>query len=164
MPTAIIAVAAPVLGMAQAALELTLDRINGASKPIAYSFYDDARKAPSTQLNVAQAATLVETAVLHVRRWCDDISDAARAGEELAFVKRAQMRMDLGYAMRCCREAVALLLDVQGASAFAEANPIQRIWRDIEMASRHGLLSGAVPQEIYGRALLGNFDPLSPFV
>ena len=51
------------------------------------------------QLELAEAATLIETAVLHVRRWCDNIADAARAGEELPFVKRAQMRMDLGYAM-----------------------------------------------------------------
>jgi 3-hydroxy-9,10-secoandrosta-1,3,5(10)-triene-9,17-dione monooxygenase len=164
MPTAIIAVAAPVLGMAQAALELTLQRVNAANKPISYSFYDDLRKAPSMQLALAEASTLVETAILLVRRWCDDISGAARAGENFAFTKRAQMRMDIGYAMRCCRNAVDLLLSVQGASAFAETNPIQRIWRDLEMASRHGLLSGEVPQEIYGRALVGNFEALSPFV
>jgi alkylation response protein AidB-like acyl-CoA dehydrogenase len=116
------------------------------------------------QLQLAEASTLVETAVLHVRRWCDDISDAARAGRELPFIKRAQLRMDLGYTMRCCRGAVDLLLSVQGASAFAEANPLQRIWRDLAMASRHGLLSGEIPHEIYGRALVGNFEPLSPFV
>src|SRR6476646_1550200 len=57
-----------------------------------------------------------------------------------------------------------LLLNVQGASAFAESNPIQRVWRDLEMASRHGLLAGEVPLEIYGRALVGNFEPLSPMV
>lgn len=164
MPTAVIAVAPPVLGLAQAALELTLARVTGASKPISYSFYEDLRKSPSMQLKLAEAATLVETAVLHVRRWCDDISEAARAGKELPFVTRAQMRMDLGYAMRCCREAVGLLLNVQGTSAFAETNPLQRIWRDLEMASRHGLLAGEIPHEIYGRALVGNFEPLSPFV
>ena len=163
-PTAIIAVAAPVLGMAQAALELTLERINKSPKAIAYSFYDDLRKAPSMQRELAEAATLIETAVLHVRRWSDDIADAARAGEGLPFAKRAQMRMDLGYAMARCREAVGLLLNVQGASAFAESNPIQRVWRDLEMASRHGLLAGEIPQEIYGRALVGNFEPLSPMV
>jgi len=163
-PTAIIAVAAPVLGMAQAALDLTLERVNKSSKPIAYSFYDDLRKAPSMQLELAEAATLIETALLHVRRWCGDIAEAARAGEELPFTRRAQMRMDLGYAMRRCREAVGLLLNVQGASAFAETNPLQRVWRDLEMASRHGLLAGEIPQEIYGRALVGNFEPLSPIV
>jgi 3-hydroxy-9,10-secoandrosta-1,3,5(10)-triene-9,17-dione monooxygenase len=163
MPTAIIAVAAPVLGLAQAALETTLERIKGV-KPIAYTFYEDLRKAPSMQLELAQASTLIETAMLHVQRWCDDISEAARAGRDLPFLKRAQMRMDLGYAMRCCREAVGLLLSVQGASGFAETNPIQRIWRDLEMASRHGLLAGEIPHEIYGRALVGNLEPLSPFV
>jgi 3-hydroxy-9,10-secoandrosta-1,3,5(10)-triene-9,17-dione monooxygenase len=137
-PTAIIAVAAPVLGMAQAALDLTLERINKSPKAIAYSFYDDLRKAPSMQHELAEAATLIEIAVLHVRRWCDDIAEAARAGEELPFTKRAQMRVDLGYVMARCREAVGLLLNVQGASAFAESNPIQRVWRDLEMASRHG--------------------------
>ena len=164
MPTAIIAVVAPVLGLAQAALDLTLERLNKSSKPIAYSFYDDARKAPSMQLELAQASTLIEAANLHMRRWCDDIADAARAGAELPFIKRAQVRMDIGYAMRCCREAVGLLLNVQGASAFAESNPIQRVWRDLEMASRHGLISAQVPHEIYGRALVGNFEPLSAFV
>ena len=104
MPTAIIAVAAPVLGLAQAALELTLERINKSPKAIAYSFYDDLRKAPSMQYELAEAATLIETAVLHVRRWCDDIAEAARAGEDLPFTRRAQMRMDLGYAMARCRE------------------------------------------------------------
>jgi 3-hydroxy-9,10-secoandrosta-1,3,5(10)-triene-9,17-dione monooxygenase len=141
-------------------MDLTLERINKSNKAIAYSFYDDVRKAPSMQLELAEAATLIETALLHVRRWCDDIADAARAGED----KRAQMRMDLGYAMRRCREAVGLLLNVQGASAFAESNPMQRICRDLEMASRHGLLAGEIPQEIYGRALVGNFEPLSPMV
>jgi 3-hydroxy-9,10-secoandrosta-1,3,5(10)-triene-9,17-dione monooxygenase len=163
-PTAIIAVAAPVLGLAQAALELTLERVNKSGKPIAYSFYDDVRKAPSMQLELAEASILIETALLHVRRWCDDIADAARAGEELPFVRRAQLRMDLGYAMRRCREAVGLLLNVQGASAFAESNPIQRVWRDLEMTSRHGLLAHEIPHEIYGRALVGNFEPLSPLV
>jgi 3-hydroxy-9,10-secoandrosta-1,3,5(10)-triene-9,17-dione monooxygenase len=164
MPTAIIAVAPPILGMAQAALDLTLERINAASKPIAYSFYDDLRKAPSMQLALAQASTLIDTAVLLMRRWSDEIADAARVGKDFAFTKRARLRMDIGHAMKCCRDAVDLLLSVQGASAFAESNPIQRVWRDLEMASRHGLLSGEIPQEIYGRALLGNFDPLSPFV
>jgi 3-hydroxy-9,10-secoandrosta-1,3,5(10)-triene-9,17-dione monooxygenase len=163
MPTAITAVAAPILGMAQAARDLTLERINAAGKPIAYSFYDDLRKAPSMQLALAQASTLIDTAVLLMQRWSDDIANA-RAGEGFAFTKRAQLRMDIGYAMKCCREAVDLLLSVQGASAFAEANPIQRVWRDLEMASRHGLLSGEVPHEIFGRALVGNFDALSPFV
>src|SRR6516164_3623115 len=55
-----------------------MSRINKSPKAIAYSFYDDLRKAPSMQYELAEAATLIETAVLHVRRWCDDIAEAAR--------------------------------------------------------------------------------------
>jgi 3-hydroxy-9,10-secoandrosta-1,3,5(10)-triene-9,17-dione monooxygenase len=133
-------------------------------RAISYSFYDDLRKAPSMQLALAEASTLIDTAVLLMRRWSDEISDAARAGTDFDFTARAKLRMDIGYAMRCCRNAVDLLLSVQGASAFAETNPIQRIWRDLEMASRHGLLSGEVPHEIFGRALVGNVEMLSPFL
>ena len=46
----------------------------------------------------------------------------------------------------------------------AHSGPLQQVWRDLEMASRHGLLSGKVPHEIYGRALVGNVEPLSPFI
>jgi len=38
---------------------------------------------------------------------------------------------------RHCRDGVDRLMSVQGASAFAESNPIQRVWRDIATASRH---------------------------
>jgi alkylation response protein AidB-like acyl-CoA dehydrogenase len=161
---AIIMLAAPILGLARAALELTLERINTGGKRISYSVYDDLRKAPSMQLQLAEAASLVERSTMIVRQWCDDISEAARSGEALPFLKRAQMRVDLGHAMSGCRDAVDKLLNVQGASAFADANPLQRIWRDIEFGTRHGLLSPEVPLEIFGRALVGDFEMLSPLV
>ena len=46
------------------------------------------------------------------------------------------------------------MLDVQGAGAFALNNPLQRIWRDMHIASRHGLSVPGMKQELYGRALL----------
>ena len=38
------------------------------------------------------------------------------------------------------------------------------VWRDLKWRAAHGLLAGEIPQEIYGRALVGNFEPLSPMV
>lgn len=162
---AILMVAAPVIGLARAALELTLERVNGTPpKRISYSFYDDLRKAPSMQLLLAEAKSQIEMSAMVIERWCDDIAEDAREGRPLSFTARAQMRVDMGQAVRGCREGVNKLLSVQGASAFAEANPLQRIWRDIEFASRHGLLSPEVPMEILGRALVGDFEMLSPLV
>ena len=92
-----------------------------------------------------------------------NIAEAARAGEELPFTKRAQMRMDLGYAMARCREAVGLLLNVQGASAFAQ---FQSDPAGLARSGNGAAVTGCWPAKhrIYGRALVGNFEPLSPMV
>ncbi|CUX61477.1 Acyl-CoA dehydrogenase, C-terminal domain protein [Agrobacterium deltaense Zutra 3/1] len=162
--TAVIAVAAPVLGMANAALEMTRERMSTGGKRIAYSVYDDVRRSPAMQLQLAEAASLIEVGNTIVKGWCDRIVSSAATLQELSFNERAQMRAELGLAMRHCREGVDLLLSVQGASAFAESNPVQRVWRDIETATRHGLLSPEVPLEIYGRALFEDYPALSAFV
>ena len=161
---AIIMLAGPVLGLAKAALELTLERVNAGNKRISYSFFGDLRKSSAMQIAIAEAASLVEMSTASVQRWCDEIAEAARAGRALDFLRRAQMRVDLGRAMQGCRQAVNRLLDVQGASAFADSNPLQRIWRDIEFATRHGLLAPEVPLEILGRGLFDDFEALSPLV
>jgi hypothetical protein len=57
-----------------------------------------------------------------------------------------------------------LLMNVQGASGFAKANPIERVWRDLETASRHGLLSYEMGQEMFSRALLGMDEQISAIV
>lgn len=162
--TAVIAVAAPVLGMANAALEMTRERMSTGGKRIAYSVYDDVRRSPAMQVQMAEAASLIAIGNTVVKGWCDRIVSSASALQELSFDERAGMRAELGLAMRNCRDGVDLLLSVQGASAFAESNPIQRVWRDIETATRHGLLSPEVPLEIYGRALFEDYPALSAFV
>ncbi|MFM0283811.1 acyl-CoA dehydrogenase family protein [Paraburkholderia sediminicola] len=163
-PVAVIMTSAPVLGMAKAALEMTRERIGAGGKRIAYSTYTDARQAPGMLLQLAEAASLIEAANTIVKNWCDRIVSAAFSLHEMSFEDRARMRSDLGLAARHCRDGVERLMSVQGASAFAESNPIQRVWRDIATATRHGLISPEVPLEIYGRALVGDFPLLSAFV
>jgi len=62
------------------------------------------------------------------------------------------------------REAIDTLVSVCGARAFAEASPIQRMWRDANVASRHGMLATGRNLEIYGRALLGVEDNITPAI
>jgi hypothetical protein len=66
--------------------------------------------------------------------------------------------------VRLCRNAVDLLLNAQGASSFADSNPLQRIWRDLETASRHAILNPDISQEVYGKALLGVEERITPLV
>jgi hypothetical protein len=46
-----------------------------------------------------------------------------------------------------------------GAGSFANANVLQRHWRDVNVGSRHAFLATGVSLETYGRALLG-LDPI----
>jgi hypothetical protein len=66
----------------------------------------------------------------------------------------ARYQMDVGWIMRHCREPMDLIMDV-GARGFGADNPVQRAWRDVATASRHGFLLPPVNQEIHGRHLPG---------
>ncbi|MGA5134898.1 acyl-CoA dehydrogenase family protein [Streptomyces olivoreticuli] len=121
-------------------------------------------EATSHQLNVAEAATLIDTARLHLGRAADEIDAEARAGRRPELRDRARLRMDAAHAMRSARDAVGLLLDTAGAGSFADGSALQRAWRDIETASRHAAFSIQTNKEIYGRALLGAPLPASPVI
>ncbi|WP_089101901.1 acyl-CoA dehydrogenase family protein [Streptomyces hyaluromycini] len=146
-------VVAPMLGMARAALDLTLD--TAARKPMSLTVYERLADSPSVQLAVADAASLVDTAQLHAYRAADDLDHAAAGARQLTVEQRTRVRMDTAVAAIRTREAVDRLVSVCGASTFALANPLQRIWRDLGTASRHGVVNPDLAREIYGRTLLG---------
>jgi alkylation response protein AidB-like acyl-CoA dehydrogenase len=75
---------------------------------------------------------------------------------------RARLRMQLARGIAEARDAIRELMSVAGSSAFAESNPLQRIWRDSEMAGRHAVANPAISAEAYGRVLLGITEPVIP--
>lgn len=153
VPVASLVLVGPLLGLAAAALALVI--AEAPARAIAATRHETRAKAPVVQLELAEAATLVDTAHLHAYRAAGDIDDAARAGRSLDRVAQARVRMDAGHAVRTAREAIRALCSAHGASSFADACPLQRIWRDAEVASRHPLVSPEIAAEIYGRALVG---------
>ncbi|MFJ8848570.1 acyl-CoA dehydrogenase family protein [Streptomyces cyaneofuscatus] len=146
-------VVAPMLGMARAALELTLE--TARHKPMSLTTYPRLADSPVVQLAVADAASLIDTAHLHAYRAADDLDRAAAEDRPLTVAERARVRMDTGVAAVRTREAVDQLVSVTGAGGFALANPLQRIWRDLGTASRHGVVNPGLAREIYGRSVLG---------
>jgi len=68
---------------------------------------------------------------------------------------RARVRMDLAASIVNAREAIGMLLSAHGSSSFAESEPLQRIWRDREVASRHAVRHSEINAQLYGQALLG---------
>jgi len=159
IPVAALILAGPQLGLAQAALDYVIEK--GHKRGIAYSEYELQRDAPTFQLGIAKAATLVDTAHLFAYRAAADIDDAAKAGRTMTYAERARVRNDTGHAAESAREAIRVLCSAHGASSFAEASPMQRIWRDSEIASRHAVVAPEISALIYGRALMGFTDGIS---
>jgi alkylation response protein AidB-like acyl-CoA dehydrogenase len=162
VPAASLSLVGPHLGLARAALELVLEK--APKRAISYTCYQSQVDAPAVQFAVARAAMLIDSAHLHAYRAAADIDAAARAGGHPDLAARARVRADVGWAIQQAREAVRELVSAHGASAFAEVNPLQRILRDIETASRHAAVAPALCAEIYGRSLLGRTDGLTPFI
>lgn len=79
----------------------------------------------------------------------------AGGDDEFPEVERAGLWADLVAVTRECRAAVDMLLDLHGSSAFATGNPLQRYWRDLNVATRHALFTGYLSRENHGRLLVG---------
>ncbi len=162
IPAAALVLAGPQLGLAAAALELVLEK--APKRSISYTFYETQTEAPTVQLAVAEAAMLIDSAHLHAYRAAADIDAAAEAGVYPEYHARARVRADTGWAIQQAREAIRVLVSAHGASGFAETSPLQRIWRDSEVASRHAVISPAISYEVYGRSLLGITDGVTALV
>lgn len=159
VPVAALVLAGPQLGLAQAALDYVLQK--GHTRGITYSEFEVQRDAPTFQLAVSKAATLVDTAHLFAYRAAADIDTAAADGREMSYVERARVRNDTGVAIDSAREAIRILCSAHGASSFAEVSPMQRWWRDSEVASRHAVVLPETSALIYGRALMGFTEGVS---
>jgi alkylation response protein AidB-like acyl-CoA dehydrogenase len=162
VPVAALILAGPQLGLCSRALEYVLEM--APKRRIAYTFYTRQTDSPSFQLAMAKAATLVDTAHLFAYRAADLIDEAARDARQLTYLERARIRMDVGHTVTAARDAIDILMSSHGASAFADFNPLQRIWRDCETASRHAVVGPDIAAEVYGRALVGINEGITPIV
>ncbi|MFH8570526.1 acyl-CoA dehydrogenase family protein [Streptomyces sp. NPDC017993] len=144
------------IGGADAALAYVRDK--GPTRPVAGSAYRDQTQSPTFQLDIADATSKIDTARLIAARIADTVDEYARAGINMDLTVRARNRLESAQVGRLCREAVDTLLTAHGSSAFNEANPLQRLWRDINVGSRHAGFGMGIPEQVYGRALVGQ-DP-----
>ncbi|AHH19786.1 putative oxidoreductase [Nocardia nova SH22a] len=162
VPMLSLVLAGPQLGMGRKALELVTAK--AATKPISYTFYTAQSDSVAFQMQIAEAAMLIDTAHLHAYRAADDIDAAAAAGVYPDVLARTRVRADTGWVLDHITKAIDILLSAHGAGSFAEVNPLQRIWRDSAVAARHAVTLPAVNYEIYGKALLGRDDQITPLI
>jgi alkylation response protein AidB-like acyl-CoA dehydrogenase len=162
VPVLALVLVGPQLGMGHAALDYVISK--AAKKPVSYTFFTAQTESVGFQLQVAEAARLIDTARLHAFRAADDIDQAAARGEYPDLLTRARIRSDTGYVAECVTRAIDILLYAHGAGSFADVSPLQRIWRDSATAARHAVVSPQVSYEVYGKALLGVEDTITPLI
>ncbi|ADB50558.1 acyl-CoA dehydrogenase family protein [Conexibacter woesei] len=140
------------LGLGRGALKLV--REAAPRRPVSYT---SRKQAESTgfQIQLADAALRIDAAHLHAYRAADEIDAAAANGEHLPYERRAHIRAECGWICDLLRGAVDTLVNAHGAGSFAEPNPLQRIWRDLGVGSRHAGMTSQLGYEIHGKALLG---------
>ncbi len=163
IPMLTVLLSGPLLGLGRAALRYVIEK--APKRGITYTKFERQVDSTAFQLQIAHAATLIDTAHLHAFRAADDIDRAATAGAKLAYLGRTRVRADTAYAITQVTQAIDSLLSAHGASSFADVSPLQRIWRDSNTAARHAVADPLVNREVYGKALLGipyeeNITPL----
>ena len=151
-----------IIGLAEAALDYVMK--SSEKKGITYSTFNNQRESTGFQIQIAEADLMIKSARLHILRAAAEVDEAAKHNTLLEYLNRAHIRAEAAYAVKLLREAVQILVDNHGAATFAIGNPLQRIWRDLNTASRHGMLVSQLNYEIYGKALFEREDRVETFV
>jgi alkylation response protein AidB-like acyl-CoA dehydrogenase len=153
VPVAALILVGPLLGLGRAALKIAIEK--APKRAVNYTRLPTQQGSTAFQLKLSEAAMTLDDAILHAHRAADDIDQWAARGEFMDYLTRARVRADTGWTSKRVREAISLILDAHGASGFADASPMQRIWRDANTAGRHAVVNTLVSEEVYGKALVG---------
>jgi alkylation response protein AidB-like acyl-CoA dehydrogenase len=162
VPLTILILIGSQLGVARAALDYVI--ANASARGVTHTNFAKQSESTGFQIQIAEAAMKIETAYLHAFRAADDLDESARRATHPALVARARTRADAALVAKYCREAVDLLVSAHGTSSLADSNPLQRLWRDIHVASHHAITEWQVNLEIYGKALLGVEPNITPLI
>ncbi|MEH7094554.1 acyl-CoA dehydrogenase family protein [Neobacillus vireti] len=161
VPSLTLSIVAPALGLAQAAMDLYMERLPKAG--IGNTFYNKQNEAPITHLQVAQAQLKIDSAELHLYRAVDKIDDYADRGIVMDKAEIVKVKADFGYVNQLCKEAIDLLVAGVGSMFTYETNALQRVYRDFLTMHLHGFITPSSLIETYGRILCGQ-EPNTYFV
>jgi alkylation response protein AidB-like acyl-CoA dehydrogenase len=162
VPVAVLVLLGPQLGMGRAALQYVIEK--ASQRSIAYTSFQKQIDSVAFQLQIAEAAVKIDTAHLLGYQAAADIDEPAARGEYPDYTMRARIRAYTGAAIRHITEAIDILLSAHGAGSFALSSPLQHMWRDSNTAARHAVILPTVSDKVYGKALLGVENTVTPLV
>jgi alkylation response protein AidB-like acyl-CoA dehydrogenase len=143
--------------IAIAACRMMLDHVleSAPRRKITYSIYNSIAESQVAQAELGKVAAQLDASEVLLERTLSELDRAAAAGVHVAPAVRARMRGGAAVVNQLVREAADSLLTVYGTSAFSLPQPMERLWRDINVVTRHAFVNSNICFEAYGRALLG---------
>lgn len=144
-------IAAVTLGIARAAITELVD-LAGGKKP-AGSKRTLAERA-STQIDVASAEAMLRSARAFFYEAIDAAWDAACRTGNLTVDHRRDLRLSNTHAAHTCARVVDLMYNLGGGTSVYRASPLQRLFRDVHVATQHMMVAPGT-LELTGRLLLG---------
>lgn len=109
---------------------------------------------PVVQAQVAKAEAGRRAARALVREVVEEAWEAATEGDELTGEHKRSLRLAATDATRRSAAAVDLMYDAGGGSSIHESSALQRVFRDVHVATQHGMVAERT-YEVLGRMALG---------
>lgn len=144
-------IAAVALGLARAAIDELValaggKKPSGSSRPLA--------SRTSAQLDVARGEALLRSARAFYYEAIDTAWQNAQSEGDIAIEHRRDLRLATTHATRAAADAVDLMYNLAGGTSVYRTSPLQRIFRDVHVATQHMMVSPST-FELTGRLLLG---------
>jgi 3-hydroxy-9,10-secoandrosta-1,3,5(10)-triene-9,17-dione monooxygenase len=151
-PTALVA---PIVGMAQGALDAFTDTARGARRMARPGVFEQVAESALIQSLVGQAAARIDAARTLMLTSLQEGQEIVRSGGTPDIELRVRIRRNHGFAARTSSEVVHEIFAKSGAAAADESNRVQRFWRDASTAALHSSIDWDMLSALYGAQQLG---------
>jgi alkylation response protein AidB-like acyl-CoA dehydrogenase len=151
-PTALVA---PVLGMAQGALDAFIQMARTKVRAAKPGMIVPMANSPMIQNKIGLASATVDSALTLLVSSVTAAEDKVRRGVPLEIGERIAIRRNQGFAARQSVAVVNELFAKEGAAGSDLAAPLQRFWRDANAAALHLSLDWEPIAAMYGQQRLG---------
>jgi resorcinol 4-hydroxylase (FADH2) len=151
-PTALVA---PIVGMAQGALDAFTDTARNARRLARPGVFEKVAESPLIQSLIGQAAARIDGARTLMLTSLQEGQEIVRSGGSLDIEQRVRIRRNHGFAARTSSEVVNDIFIKSGAGAVGEDSRVQRFWRDATVAATHSSIDWDALSALYGTQQLG---------
>jgi 3-hydroxy-9,10-secoandrosta-1,3,5(10)-triene-9,17-dione monooxygenase len=151
-PTALVA---PIVGMAQGALDAFTATARGARRMARPGVFEQVAESALIQSLIGEAAARIDAARTLMVTSLQEGQELVGNGGSLNLEQRVRIRRNHGFAARTSAEVVNEIYIKSGAAAADEKNRVQRFWRDANTAALHSSIDWDTLSALYGTQQLG---------